>query len=53
MRGVGYLALGIADADFSHVIWSRVHSSHDPLIVTLEEDADERECLDGNIELLR
>ena len=48
---VGNCAICTADVHFSHIVWRGIDASHDTLIIALEEDGDEREDLDGDVEL--
>ena len=46
-------AIRQADPDLGDISRRRVHSSHNTLIISLEENTDKGEGLDGNVELSR
>lgn len=50
---VRHLAVRQANADLFDVLGGGIDTTHDTLVVSLEEYADERKCLDGDIQLGR
>ena len=53
LRFVGDGAILTANVYLSYVIWRGIDASHDALVVPFEEDSDQREDLDGDVELRR
>lgn len=51
--GVGDRPICPTDANLCHVGWRGVDTAHDTLVIALEEDRDERENLDGHVQLTR
>jgi len=52
-RGLRHCAIWQSDAHFLHVSWGRINPSHDTLIISLEEDGNKGEGLNGNVQLGR
>lgn len=48
---LGHGPIRQTDADFLDVVGRGIDASHDTLVISLEEDGDERKGLDSNIEL--
>ena len=50
---LGDCSISEADANLLNISWRCVHTSHDSLVVALEEDSDEGKGLDGDVDLRR
>lgn len=52
VKSIRYSAVGESNADRFNISWRGVDTAHNTLVISFEEDADEREGLYGEVELL-
>ena len=53
MRGIRHLAVELANAHLGQVGWRAIDTTHNSLVIALEEDRDEGEYLNRDVQLAR